>query len=155
MIRWLCAVLALSIATPTMAAQTVHRQIGQWLVMGTDGTCSASTKLGDGTMLLIFAPPPTKENAGGMMIASPKGAEVAAGRAVVQLSGRGSVTGDHNAIGYAELKAYWLPFADTGEIDRYPDSWQLTATKDGAVLADQPVSDFKVMVAALKVCATA
>ena len=38
-------------------------------------------------------------------------------------------------------------------MDSYPDAWQLKAIRDGQVLIDQPVTEFKAAVTALEACA--
>jgi len=45
----------------------------------------------------------------------------------------------------------WQPNWSWG--DSYPDAWQLKAIRDGQVLIDQPVTEFKAAVTALEACA--
>jgi hypothetical protein len=141
--------LSFSVATSAHADDTV----GRWQIQGDKGTCSASTSLSGGQLLMIFSKPPGDENGGGLMFGDPAHWKVADGPVEIELVGQGSVTGKHTGRGYADLSGYWLPFGSSTEMERYPDSWQLKAIKDGQVLIDQPVTEFKAAVAALEACA--
>jgi hypothetical protein len=127
--------------------------VGRWRIQGDAGTCSASTSLGDGELLMIFARAPGGENNGGLMFGSPGNWQIVDGPAAINLAGEGSTTGKHDATGYAELSGYFLPFGSTEEMDNYPDTWQLLAIKDDHVLIDKPVTEFKAAVATLESCA--
>jgi len=141
--------LVLGAAAPPPADETV----GRWRIQGDNGTCSASTALGGGHLLMIFSKPPSGENDGGMMFGNPASWKVVDGPAVIELAGQGSVKGKHDGRGYADLSGYWLPFGTPTEMELYPDTWQLKALKDGQVLIDQPVTEFKAAVTALEACA--
>ena len=141
--------LLLGAAAPPPADEAV----GRWRVQGDGGTCSASTALGGGQLLMIFSRPPGGENNGGLMFGDPVNWKIVDGPAAIELVGTGSVTGKHEGRGYADLSGYWLPFGTPTEMELYPDTWQLKAIKDGQVLIDQPVTEFKAAVAALEACA--
>jgi len=150
--RVLGIILALSFSIAT-AAQAADETVGRWHIQGDKGTCSASTALGGGNLLMIFAKPPGGENNGGLMFGNPTSWKIADGPVVIELAGQGSVKGKHEGQGYADLSGYWLPFDTPTEMDSYPDAWQLKAIRDGQVLVDQPVTEFKVAVTALEACA--
>jgi len=141
--------LSLGVASSARADET----IGRWNIQGSGGTCSATTSLSGTELLMVFAKPPGGENNGGLMFGNPGNWKIADGPAVIELVGQGSVTGKHNGRGYADLSGYWLPFGSLTEMETYPDTWQLKAIKDGQVLIDQPVTEFKAAVAALEACA--
>jgi hypothetical protein len=143
--------MAVSLAMPAVAG--ADETVGRWKIQGDAGTCSASTSLGGNFMLMVFSRPPGGENEGGLMFGNPVDWKIVDGPAVIELAGTGSVTGKHDARGYAELSGYWLAFRTSREMESYPDSWQLKAIKDGVVLIDQPVTGFKAAVAALTACA--
>jgi hypothetical protein len=126
--------------------------VGRWTIQADGGTCSASTSLSNGRLLMIFSRPPGGENNGGLMFGDPKNWKIVDGPAVIELAGQGSVTGKHDARGYADLSGYWLPFGSATEMENYPDTWQLRAIKDGQVLIDEPVTQFKAAVASLDAC---
>src|SRR4051794_24652180 len=140
--------LSFGLTAPARAGET----FGRWTIEGDHGTCSASTTFDGGQLLMIFSKPPKGENNGGLMFTSLGSSKIVDGPIVIELTGRGSVTGKHDGRGYADLQGYWLPFAAATEMHNYPDSWQLRAIKDGQKLIDQPVTQFKVAVAALDVC---
>ena len=123
------------------------------MIQGDGGTCSAATVLGGGYTLMVFARPPGGENNGGLMVGGRGDWKIVDGPTVIELAGRGSVKGKHDALGYAELAGYFLPFGTVSELDQYPDTWQLRAIKDGQVLIDQPVTQFKAAAAKLDACA--
>jgi len=141
--------LSLGAASSARADETV----GRWSIQGSGGTCSATTSLSENELLMVFAKPPGGENNGGLMFGNPRSWKIVDGPAVIELVGQGSVTGKHKGRGYADLSGYWLPFGSPTEMESYPDSWQLKAIKDGLVLIDQPVTEFKAAVAALEACA--
>jgi hypothetical protein len=143
--------MAMSLAGPAVAGS--DETVGRWNIQGDGGTCSASTNLGDSRMLMVFSRPPSGENEGGIMFGDPVNWKIVDGPAVIELVGAGSVIGKHDARGYADLAGYWLAFTNASEMARYPDNWQLKALKDGVVLIDQPVTEFKAAVAALAACA--
>ncbi len=148
-------ILGIFLALSFGVANAAHAEdvVGRWRIQADGGTCSASTSLGDGKLLMVFSRPPGGENEGGLMIGSGASGRVSDGPAVIELVGRGSVTGTYHARGYAELSGYWLGFGAATDLDRYPDTWQLKAMKDGEVLVDQPVTEFKAAVTALETCA--
>lgn len=135
------------------AAGAEDSVVGRWKIQGSGGTCSASTTFPGDFILMVFSRPPGGENEGGLMFGNPVSWKVVDGPAEIDLVGTGSVKGKRAVHGYAALSGYWLAFADASEMGRYPDEWQLKAIKDGAVLIDQPVTQFKAAVAALAVCA--
>lgn len=141
--------MLVAITAPARASETV----GRWLIQIDGGTCSASTSLGGGYTLMAFARPPGGENNGGLMFGNPGNWKIVDGPTVIELVGRGSLKGKHNAFGYADLAGYFLPFGTVGELDEYPDTWQLRAIKDGKVLVDQPVTQFKAATSKLDACA--
>lgn len=149
-------VLGIFLALSIGIASTAHAEetVGRWRIQGDGGTCSASTTLGEGELLMIFSRPPGGENNGGLIFGNPVGWKIVDGPAVIELAGKGSVTGKHDGRGYADLSGYWLPFGSPTEMALYPDTWQLKAIKDGEVLIDQPVTEFKAAVAALEACAS-
>lgn len=143
-------ILSICVGAPARADETV----GRWRIQSAGGTCSASTALGDNELLMVFSKPPGGENEGGIMIGNPvawKG-KIVDGPAAIELTGQGSVTGKHDGRGYADLSGYWLPFVSAGELDNYPDAWRIKASKDGQVLIDKPITEFKAAVAALQNC---
>jgi opacity protein-like surface antigen len=144
--------MGVALAVPAAAAAD-DTTVGRWRIQGDGGTCSASTTLGDSRLLMLFSRPPGGENNGGLMFGDPANWKIADGPTVIELVGKGSVIGKHDARGYAELAGYWLAFASAGEMGSYPDDWQLKALKEGVVLIDQPVTEFKAAVAALAACA--
>lgn len=141
--------MLVAVSAPSGARETV----GRWTIQGDGGTCSAATTLAGVYTLVIFAKPPGGENNGGLMFGRPGDWSVADGPTVIELVGKGSLKGKHEAYGYADLDGYFLPFATVSELDKYPDTWQLKAIKDGQPLIDQPVTQYKAAAAKLDACA--